>query len=199
MSSGRSPAIAVRMSVGVTMPSSPPYSSTTTAIWTGFSRNISSSRSTGVASCTMSGWRTAARDVEASGARHLVEQVLGVDDAGQLVEALAPGRVARVAALGDLAADRLGRIVEVDPHHLHARRHHASDRAVGEAQHAVDHVALGDMEDAGARALRDQPLHLLLGHRACPAGRGSAGAAPGRRSRCAEDRRSARRRRKGPP
>ena len=105
-------------------------------------------------------------EIEAAGAGKLVEEILGVDDAGELVEALAAGRKARMPAVGDLLADRLGRIVEVDPHDLHARRHHASHRAVGEVQHAVDHVALRRVEDAGARPFRDHAPHLLLGHRA---------------------------------
>ncbi len=165
-SSGSSPAMAVRMSVGVTMPSSTPYSSTTTAMWTGFSRNISSMPEH--RRRLVHDERIAQRrdHVEAPGARHLVEQVLGVDDALDLVEALPARRIARMAAFGDLLADGLGRVVEVDPVHFDTRRHHAPDRAVGKAQHALDHVALGHVEHAGLRALRDHALHLLLRHRA---------------------------------
>ncbi len=58
--SGSSPAIAVRMSTGVTTPSIEPCSSTITAKWIFDSRNSSSRRRMRVDSCTINGARTRA-------------------------------------------------------------------------------------------------------------------------------------------
>ena len=75
------------------------------------------------------------------------------------------------------------RVGAVDPGELGARRHDRAHRLVGQPQHALDHVALLGLQHAGLRALGQQRLQLLLGHRLLR----RRGASPNSRSTSAED------------
>ena len=63
-------------------------------------------------------------------------------------------------------------------------------RAVGEADDALEQLALGLVEDAGVGALGDHRLHLLLGHRARRLAAEARGGRAPPRSRRAGTRRS---------
>jgi hypothetical protein len=69
----------------------------------------------------------------------------------------------RIGAVGDLARHRVGRIIEIDPVHIRARRHDGRDRAVGQRQHAVDHLLLDLVDHPGLGALGDGEAHFLFG------------------------------------
>ena len=55
-------------------------------------------------------------------------------------------------------------LVRIEPHHFGARRHDRLHGAVAEAHHALDHLALFLLDDAGLLAFDDQGLEFFLGH-----------------------------------
>ena len=69
----------------------------------------------------------------------------------------------RVGAVGDLAQDQLGVIVEIDPVDVRPRRHDRGDGAIRQRQHAVDHLLLDLIDHAGLGSGGDREFHLLFG------------------------------------
>ena len=158
------------MSSIVTMPSVPPYSSTTTARWVRLARISASAASTGLLPGSSGAGRAMSPTVRASGSlrrragdggEQVGEQVADVHHADDLVHGLADHRVARVRhrqhRAGGRAAAAGGGGQEL---HLGARHHHARELAVGRPEHVGEHAALLDVEVAvGA----DEVAQLLLG------------------------------------
>ena len=164
------------MSSIVTMPSVPPYSSTTTARWVRFARISVSAASTGLlpgssgAGRAMSPTvRTSGPPVTGDGREQVGEQVADVHDPDDLVHGLADDRVARVRLVEHVAGGR--RRVSVS-----AGRNSTSVRgtitpaelAVGGPEHVGEHPALLGVQLAvGA----DHVAQLLLGDLLAPCSR----------------------------
>ena len=83
-------------------------------------------------------------DVELRGARQRVEeqQVLGVNQAGDVVEVAVVDGQTGVPVLLEHSRDVLQRGAPLHGHHVRARHHHLADRLVAGLDDAVDHVAL---------------------------------------------------------
>ena len=79
-------------------------------------------------------------------ARQRHQQVLGVQDADDVVGLVLPQRNARVLALQDLVDHLLRRIVDVDGLHLGAMDHDVEHLQASQVEHAAEHrrIALGD-------------------------------------------------------
>ena len=103
--------------------------------------------------------------VERAAGKAGVEQAAHVHDAEHVVEAALADHEAAVPALADDPGDRVRPGPDVEPDQLAPGRHDRPHRAVREPQHALDHLLLVAVEDAGTRAFGDQHPHLLLGHR----------------------------------
>jgi hypothetical protein len=89
-------------------------------------------------------------------------EILRVHDPDRVVDRPAADREARQAPLLEPGRDLGRRRRHVEPGHLLPRRHDRARRAVGEPQHAFNHLTLGRHEHAGARALGDEAADLVL-------------------------------------
>ena len=103
--------------------------------------------------------------IERLAGHHPFQQVLGMDDALDRIDIAVADGEARVAAAGNATANLLEVGGKVEPDDVDARRHDRADRPVGQPQHAIDHVPLGGLEDAGVGPLLDHRLDFLLGDR----------------------------------
>ncbi len=164
-SSSMSPTICSSTSSIVTRPDTPPYSSTTIAMWLRFARNSRSSTFRRFDSGTNTAGRSVSLEVEGLGTAVPVEELLREQDADDVVLVLADHREPRVARL-EHERDELGRIV-VDRHdvHLRARDHDVAHRHLGDLQHALDHrQRVGVEELALERAVQElEELLAVLG------------------------------------
>jgi hypothetical protein len=88
-----------------------------------------------------------------------------VQEADDVIDAVAIDGVARVARLGGDAQDVLDVRVDGDGRHLHARQHHVARLNVTEVEHVADHLGLVVIEGAVQLALVDQDLHFGLRQR----------------------------------
>ena len=147
----------------VTRPAVPPYSSSTIAMCTLRRWRLWSRSSTLIDSGTNSGARTS-RPMGGgwSVALEVGQQVLGVQDAHDVVDAVLVDRDARVAALHDGVHDLVERRGHRQRHDVDARHHHLVDAALAELQHGADHLLLLGLDDALLAAPLDED-HQLLG------------------------------------
>ena len=67
------------------------------------------------------------------------QQVLGQQDADDVVAVLVDDRKARVRSFDDMGNEHFGRIVDIDDIHLRTRDHDFADPHFGHLQHAFDH------------------------------------------------------------
>ena len=103
-------------------------------------------------------------DVEAGGQPTEVgEEVLGVEDAHDLVDGLVEDGHARVEVLAQEGQDVRGRGGEVQTEHVRPRHHDLAHQPVLELEDLVDHLALGAVHDALAGPHVDEGAQLLLG------------------------------------
>ena len=141
-----SPTISSRMSSSVTMPSTSPYSSTTSAKWVLRRRNALSCSESGRISGTNQGGSAMAetsmlRGV-AVGGPDRAQQILGVQHADDVLRLVAPQRNAGVFGRQHLAHQLLRRQVGVDHHHLGAVDHDVGDLQLAQVEQAAEHVAV---------------------------------------------------------
>jgi hypothetical protein len=87
--------------------------------------------------------------VHASAGRDWLQQVHDVQDAHDIIEAVAIDRDAGVPAARDLVDERLARHPRRHGDQLRPRHHHLPRRQVGEAEDAVQHLFLALLEHAG--------------------------------------------------
>ena len=152
----------------VTMPAVPPYSSSTMAMWTLRRWRLCSRSSTLIDSGTNSGARTQAAD-----GRRLVDalevrqQVLGVQDAHDVVDGVLVDRDARVAPSTMVSTIWSRVAVDGQRHDGDARHHHLVHLALAEPQHGADHLLLLGLDDALLAAPLDED-HQLLGRDPVP-------------------------------
>ena len=128
------------------MPRSAPYSSTTMAKCSCRARNAWSWSKQRRRFGNEPGLRHDRLDLDRLGpARRLdgAEQVLGVDDADDVVGLGAIDRDARVGRFQHLADDGVHRLVGVDHHDAAAMGHDVAHRAVAEIEHRLQHRLLG--------------------------------------------------------
>ena len=164
-SSGNSPAMASNTSIGVTRPSMAPNSSATSTSWPR-ERSVSIRRRMPMASCTMMGSRSRLRRTRPSVSRSAIGSWRGRCPAPRPAS---PGtREEAVRRLDQLTSDGVGVIVDVDPRHVGARRHDGANGALGQRQHAADHVALLHAEGRDGRRAGAGQVGLVGGRR-CPA------------------------------
>ncbi len=164
-----SPTIASSTSAAVTTPSKLPYSSITSASPSGSDFSRSSASSAVIVSGTTIGWRSAAATDSSLPLRMRSSMSLACTTPTTL--SIEPSHTTKRlcgAAFSAAAMSRPG-VAAVDPGDLVARGHDRAHRLVGQAQQPLDHVALADLQHAGLRALGQQRLQLLLGHRLAPA------------------------------
>ncbi len=91
-----------------------------------------------------------------------VEQVLGIEDAAEFIEAVATDREYILLGLADEAQIVLERVGQVEPQHLRARRHEGIGRLVAHMEYAVDHGLLAALEGTVLCALFDEVLDLVF-------------------------------------
>ena len=87
-------------------------------------------------------------------ARRQPQQVLGEQDADDLLAILVHDRKARVAALDHGLEQHVGFVVAIEHRHLRARHHDVAHLDVGDAEHAFEHgerVAFDDSRNAASR------------------------------------------------
>ena len=166
-SSEMSPTISSRMSSSVTSPSTSPYSSTTSAKWVLRRRNALSCSDSGRMSGTNQGGSAIAMtsicDEVALGALQRAQQVLGVQDADDVLGLVAPQRDARELGLEHCVDDLFGRIVGVDRHHLGAMDHDIGHRQVAQIEQAAHHVAVVLLDAASRCSEIDRRRDLRAG------------------------------------
>jgi hypothetical protein len=90
---------------------------------------------------------------------------LHVQDAHDIVDVTAADREAGVTAFGNFPHDGLDRVFDRQPDGVGAGHHDGAHVAVGQAQNAVDHVALGMLENTGLGAFGNKRLHFLFRNR----------------------------------
>ena len=122
------PTMASRMSLGVTMPVIPPYSSSRMARWMPVLRNCSRRFSARMVSGRNSGLRSRRRMSSGLPLGEVLPQVAQVDDPDHAVQLAVAHNVAGVRMLDRRPDGRLERVVDVQPHDLRARRHDRSAR-----------------------------------------------------------------------
>ena len=93
----------------------------------------------------------------------LDEQILGVDEADDVVEILLVDGQAGEAGHRHRGDRPLDRRVDLEGLDLHPRMHDLADHAVAEAQGALGHALLGQIDHAGMVAGQDQVLDVLEG------------------------------------
>ena len=157
----------------VTRPAVPPNSSMTIAI-PDPRRCISESKSSAVSvSGTVKASRTTLeRSAGGCPLGHPVEQVRDVEDADDVVDALAVDGQTRVPAAGRDLGDLRSRRIHRQRHHLGARHHDLSRGQIGEREDAVQHLLLFFLEHPGFLRGRHQHLQLFFRvHQRVAAGR----------------------------
>ena len=103
---------------------------------------------------------SSARRIAALGAP---DQVLEVEHAEHVVDALADHRDPGEAGAQEQQQRLLQRLVRLDPHHLGARHHHLAGDRVAEREDRVDHLALAVLDHAALLGQVDQLAQLDLG------------------------------------
>ena len=78
----------------------------------------------------------------------IAQQVLGEQDADDLVAVFADHRKARVTRLDHDRQDLLRRIVAIDDDHLRARHHDVAHLQLDDLQHAFEHLEGVGIDDA---------------------------------------------------
>ena len=122
-------------------------------------------------------------DLEGLVARRLQpQQILGEQDAEDLVAILADHRKARMARLDHQRHQGVGRLITLDEDHLGARHHDVAHLHVGDRKHALEHHQRVVVEQAASARLAqpfDQVAEVarLAGHRLRDALQPAAGAA----------------------
>ena len=94
----------------------------------------------------------------------VAQQVLGQQNADDVVLVLADHREARVPGFDDLRQELLGRLVDVDHVHLRARHHDVARLQLGDLQHALDHgerIGVHQVALVGRAQQLDQLLAVL--------------------------------------
>ncbi len=150
----------------MTRPAVPPYSSSTIAMWTLRRWNSWSRSSTLIDSGTKTGVRRIERRLGALLDRALEErqQVLGVEDADDLVDRVLVDRDPAVALLDDDVDRLLHRGGRGERDHRDARDHDLVDALVAELDDRVDHLLLLGLEDALLAAALDEDRQLFGAH-----------------------------------
>jgi hypothetical protein len=90
------------------------------------------------------------------------QEILGVEDPDDLIDGVLEHGHARVQVLAEQSQDLVGRGAHVEAEHVGARHHHLAHDGVLELEHLVDHLALGAVDHALARADVHQRAQLLL-------------------------------------
>ena len=88
-----------------------------------------------------------------SPARLQPQQILGEQDAEDLIAVLADDRKARVPRLHHQLDQLVRRLVALDEHHLRARHHDVAHLHVGHRQHALEHDQRVAVEQAALARL----------------------------------------------
>src|SRR5437667_229613 len=90
------------------------------------------------------------------------QQILGLNDADDLMRAALHDRKTRMGAVADFAPVLLFRIVEVEPLDLGTRRHYGARSPVAKAQRHLDDSRLGLMDVAGRGPLAQHEADFLV-------------------------------------
>ncbi len=90
------------------------------------------------------------------------QEILGVQDADDVVRIAPPQRQARIGRFDRLAHHLLRRQVGVDEPHLGPVDHHVADRHLRELEQAAEHVAVGALDLALAVQDVDRAHQLLV-------------------------------------
>ena len=162
-SSWISPTISSIRSSIVTRPAVPPYSSSTIAMCTLRRWSMCSRSSTEIDSGTKSGVRSSVRMSNCSSLRQDRQQVLGVEDADDVVDRLLVDRDARVARDDDRVDDLVERRVLGECRDVDARHHHLVHALLAQLEHRADHLLLFGLDDALLAAALDEDQQLLGG------------------------------------
>ncbi len=96
------------------------------------------------------------------------QQVLGVEHPDDLVDGLLEHRHPGVELLAQQRQDLSGRHGHVEAEHVGTRHHHLAHQGVLQLEHLVDHLALGALDHALARAHVHQRAELFLGDLGLP-------------------------------
>ena len=154
-SSSMSPTICSMTSSMVTRPAMPPYSSATMAMCTRERRISRSSTLSRFDSGTNTGGRMNSLMSKLRRRRcsrqSAAQQVLGQQDADDLLAILVHHRKARVTALDHGLEQHLGFVVAIEEGHLRARHHDVAHLDVGDAEHAFEHRERVAFDDAAQR------------------------------------------------
>src|SRR5450756_1358720 len=94
----------------------------------------------------------------------MVGQILLAHNSDDLIDRPATDQKLSMWASADSAQDLLPMTVEVHPLHMRPRGHDRSDRAVGQVENALDHVALDGVNYTQSSALRDKVVNVIFGH-----------------------------------
>ena len=103
-------------------------------------------------------------DVQLLTVQELIEQVLLAHLSQHVVDLAAADQDAREVTVADFAPQRRFVVARVDPVDVRARRHHRAHRAVGEAEHSLDHLVLLAMDLPYLRSFGDEHADLLFRH-----------------------------------
>ena len=131
-------------------------------MWTLRRWSMCSRSSTEIDSGTNSGVRSSRPDVELIALGEDRQQVLGVEDADDVVDRLLVDRDARVAVADDHVDDLLERRILGERRDVDARDHHLVDALLAQLEHRADHLLLLGLDDALLAAALDED-HQLLG------------------------------------
>ena len=89
------------------------------------------------------------------------QQVLGEQDAGDLVAVLADDGEPRVAGFDHDGQDLLDRVVAIDHDHLRARHHHVAHLDLGDLEHRLEHLEHVGVDQAAIPRVREHVGELF--------------------------------------
>src|SRR5450631_2840235 len=93
----------------------------------------------------------------------MVGQILLAHNSDDLIDRPATDQKLSMWASADSAQDLLPMTVQVHPLYMRPRGHDRSDRAVGQVENALNHVALDGVDHPQSRALRHEVVNIILG------------------------------------
>ena len=93
------------------------------------------------------------------------QQILDLNDAGELMRAALHDRKARIGAVADMPPDLLFGIIYIEKLDLGARRHDGADPAIAEPERHLDDCGLALRDVAGRHAFAQHKADFLVGNR----------------------------------
>src|SRR6202022_662928 len=109
-------------------------------------------------------WARRRPQIERLSGKARSEQVLGLDDADNLLRTALHDWKARIRTFANLTPVFLFRIVQLEPCYLRPRRHHRARSAIAEPQRHLDDRRLGVRDVPGRRTLAQHEVDLFVGN-----------------------------------